>query len=155
VPAAAPEAPKPAPAEVPRPEAAPVAPVAARPGTLALVVNVPDAVVEVGGQTVKAVGGHASLSLAPGDYQLVVSAPGRRPFSKSLHVAEAAKLEEKVHLERGSGGSAGAAAKAPAKKDPHAGTVVPGVKEPTPADKPQTPAKDPTKKPPGDDDTVW
>jgi hypothetical protein len=133
-------------------EAVPV--VAPKPGTLAIAVNVPDAVVEVGGQTVKAAGGRASVSLAPGDYQLLVTAPGRRAFSKSLHVGEAAKLDEKVHLERGGGG---AAAKLPAKKEPGAaGVTSAGAKAPTPADKPPTPpAKDPAKKPPGDDDTVW
>jgi hypothetical protein len=131
--------------------ATPAPVVAARPGTLAIAVNVPDATVEVGGQTIKAKGGRASVSLPPGDYELVVSAPGRKTSSKSVTVGEAARVDASVHLDRGA--SAGAKVAAPRPKTPGApaGDV---TKEPAaPADKP--PAKDPTKKPPGDDDTVW
>jgi eukaryotic-like serine/threonine-protein kinase len=139
-PAAAVEPSKPAPVvEAPAPTPAPAPVVAPRPAQLSIAVNVPDATIEVGGKTVKAENGRAQVSLPPGEYELSVSAPGRKPASKQLTLAEGATVAEKIHLERGKSAAR-----------PSAGSK-PTTKPTPPADKP----KEPGKKPPGDDDTIW
>jgi hypothetical protein len=147
----------------------PVPVAAAKPGTLAIAVNVGDATVDVGGQSVKATGGRARVTLPPGDYDLVVSAPGRKSFSKKIAVGEGAAVEEKIRLERGKGGvvrpvvgkgtgTAGAkdsgANGASGATGATGATGTAGAKDSGSGSK-DTGTKDPGKKPPGDDDTIW
>jgi eukaryotic-like serine/threonine-protein kinase len=104
----------PAPIAAPRP--APVVMPLAQPGTVEVTVNVSRARIELDGKVLaEAAAGATAKVEAARPHDLVVSAPGRRPFQTTLTVSSGGTLSVPVKLVRG---SAGTSAKAPAPPSP-------------------------------------
>jgi serine/threonine-protein kinase len=123
-------APVAAPLPAPSPAASPTAPVpelkpslptpTAEPqGTLVVRVDAPDASIELDGELIALAASGARVKVTRGQHQLNVAAPGRKPYSSKVAVAEGAAVEVLVHLhgkDRPRG--AGPAASKPAETTP-------------------------------------